>query len=506
MFGWIFRASRSWRCVADLIPGIQTHLRRTIPTNSRRQSDTTESRVSSSVSTADYSTLFRELFCVAAKDLADQIQKPLEDMGVLYGGIMNTGTLSHTAKLKIRGLRLRDNALDAAERGESPISLGRGQLLFVVRQADRLESSQLQAVGHRFATIPNVIDTLARSMEVTREEILPWLVNMRAECTDEHFLDPGVHLACFALRPMFHRGFDVLVRKDASNMLPTTFLTGSKLEQWQLDMLEGMNDLTVATCCELLRARAMLVDERKHKFAGELLEGIIQLSEAINNPFFMEARLAARPLRAPCATRQQDQALNEVFLINFRVIADAHQHTSLNQRYGFTPLKFFLCQQHAYKGCPDNHIFARRTYREFAAIAKLSHDYNRRGSVNSPDRSRDRSWDGSFGSPRSRSASPLKKKSWPARVHFKRFDAGNDSEKNLVDLGLIRPYGCIHVSNEINVNVSENRRGSYSPDVEMRDLRVSSEISVGDIERASFADELVAMTIDERRRQHTTRS
>jgi len=442
---------------------------------------------------------------VAAKDLADQIQEPLEDIGVLFGEIMSTGTLGHTAKLKIRGLRLRNNALDTAERGESPISFGRGQLLFVVRQANRLESSQLQAVGHRFATIPNVIDTLARSMEVTREELFPRLEGMRAQCTDEHFLDPGVHLACFALRPMFHRGFDVLVRKDASNMLPTTFLTSSKLEQWQLDILEGMNKLTVAKCCELLRARSMLVDELEHKFTGELLEAITQLGEAINNPFFGEARLVARPLRAPCANWKTDHAQKEVFLINFCIIADAHQHTSLNERYEFTPLKFFLCQQHAYKGCPDNNTFARKIYREFAAIAKLSHDYTRRGSVNSPDRSRDRSWDGSFGSPRSRSASPLKKKSWPARVHFKGFDARNDSEKHLVDLGLIRPYGGIHVSNEIDVDVSEMGRGSYSPDVEMRDLRVCSEISVGDIEEESFADELLAMTINERRRQHTTR-
>jgi len=506
VFGWIFRASRSWRCVADLIPGIRAHLRKTTPTKLRQGSDASESGASSGASTADYSTLFRELFCVAAADLADQIQAPLEDIGVLFGGIMSTGTLSHTAKLKIHGLRMKDNALDAAERGESPISFGRGQLLFVVRQANRLDSSQLQAVGHRFATIPNVIDTLARSMEVTRDEFLPWLESMRAESTGEHFLNPGIHLACFALRPMFHRGFDVLVRKDASNMLPSTFLTCSKLEQWQLDMLEGLNNFTVATCCELLRARSMVVDERKHKFARELLEGIIQLTEVINNPFFMEARLVARPLKAPCAKSKTDKAQNEVFLITFRVIADAHQYTSLNQRYEFTPLKFFLCQQHAYEGCPDNNIFARRIYREFSAIAKLSHDYNRRGSVNSADGSRDRSWDGSFGSPRSRSVSPLKKKSWPTRAHFKRFDIANDSEKNLVDLGLIRPFGGIHVSNDIEVDVTENSRGSYSQDVEMRDMRVHSEISVGDIERASFADELVAMTMEERKKQHASRS
>lgn len=477
-----------------------------MPSKSNCHLDSPDSRLSSSASAGDYSTLFKELFCVTAKNLADQIQEPLEDIGVLYGGIMSTGTLSHTAKLKIRGLKLRDNALDSAERGESPIVFGRGQLLFLVRRTNRLESSQLQSVGHRFATIPNVIETLARSMEVTREELLPQLESMRAECTDEHFLRPGVHLACFALRPMFHRGFDVLVRKDAINMLPTTFLTGSVLEQWQLDILEGLNNLTLATCCDLLRARSELVSDREQKFTGELLEGITQLAETIDHPFFGVARLVARPLKAPCVKWKDNQAQKEVFLISFRVITDAHQHNSLNERYEFTPLKFFLCQQHAYKGCPDNSIFARKIYREFAAIAKVSHDSNRRGSVNSPDRSRDRSRDGSFGSPRSRSASPLKKKTWPARVHFKGFDIGNDSEKNLVELGLIRPYGGIHVSNEITVNVTEARRGSHSSDLEIRDPRPYSEVGMGDIEGESFADELVAMTIEERRRQRTTRS
>ncbi|KAK3171199.1 hypothetical protein OEA41_003283 [Lepraria neglecta] len=40
----------------------------------------------------------RELFCVAASDLSALIQVPYENIGILYGSIMRTGTLKKHAK------------------------------------------------------------------------------------------------------------------------------------------------------------------------------------------------------------------------------------------------------------------------------------------------------------------------------------------------------------------------------------------------------------------------
>lgn len=51
-------------------------------------------------STGDYSALFKKLFCVAAKNLADIVQLPLEDVGVLDGTIMNSGIMSSTTPKK----------------------------------------------------------------------------------------------------------------------------------------------------------------------------------------------------------------------------------------------------------------------------------------------------------------------------------------------------------------------------------------------------------------------
>jgi hypothetical protein len=43
-------------------------------------------------SSADYSLLFREMFCVTAQALADSVGLPLESLSVTYDHILETGT------------------------------------------------------------------------------------------------------------------------------------------------------------------------------------------------------------------------------------------------------------------------------------------------------------------------------------------------------------------------------------------------------------------------------
>lgn len=202
---------------------------------------------------------------------------------------------------------------------------GRGQLLFLVRRASRSQASRIRSTGHRFATISNVVELLARSMEVTKEELLPQLRRMRDQSGIERLLEPGVHLGCFALRPVFHKGFDVLVRKDAGNMMPTSKLTNSMLEQWQIEVLQRMDNWTVATCCERLRGGSLFADPKQQQFSRQLLESLTDLAGRVDSGFFEDARLVATPLRAPCDASKGDSSLQEAFIIAFRVITDAYQ-------------------------------------------------------------------------------------------------------------------------------------------------------------------------------------
>lgn len=495
---------------------MDAHVRSNMPTKARRQSKVSDSRATNSMgNTGDYSILFRELFCLAARDLAEQIQEPLENLGVLFGSIMSTGTLSHTAKLKIRGLQLKRDAMDV-EKGDSVTSstlsldlFGRGQLLFVVRQANAAESARLIANGHRFATISNVVEHMARSMEVRAAELYPQLEKMQAASLGDQDLKPGVHFACFALRPLWHRGWDVLVRKNAHCLLPSSFLTPSNLTTWQLDVLQRMDNLTSVDCITFLRGEQALEND-EHEFVSALLDAIKQLSRCIDDPLFDEARLVARPLLAP-SSHYSIPNDDETYLINFRVNVDVHRLSLLNARYEFASSKFFLCSQHAYKGCPDNLIFASTIHREFGALAvpktRTSVISNRRSR-----NSRNLSADSDILYECEPTPSPQKKRTWPARLGFGVSAVRDDSssEKNLVHLaGPIRPYGGIHVSNVVEVDGSELRHGNIGPGeplgIEMKELGNNAEAGPGDVEKKSFADELFTMLVNESKKERASR-
>lgn len=460
-------------------------------------------------SPGDYSVVFKELFCIAAKDLADMVQLPLEDIGVLDGTIMNTGTLRKAAGLNLlHRLPTRHSELDNAEKGRPPMIIGRGQLLFLVRRANRSQALRLQSTGYRFAAILNVIELLARSMEVTKEELLPQIKRMRDQSQSERLLEPGVHLACFALRPVFHRGFEVLVRKDARNMMPTSKLTNSRLEQWQIEVLQQIKNWTVAKCCERLRGGSLFADSKQQQFSRQLLESLTDLAGRVDSGFFEDARLVATPFLAPCDVSKSDPSWQEAIVIAFRVITDAYQPSSSNDRYEFASLRFFLCQQHAHQGCADNAVFARKIRKEFAATA-VNYDDSDRSSLTFPRASYHPSSDSPRGDRRIRASSPSRCRRWTSRIRANGSTANDDnsSEKNLVNVSSKSGggvFGAIHVANEIDVDVREVTRSSHSPDVEMRSLGCYAEVGVGDIEEESFADELAALTTDERRRQRTT--
>ena len=501
--------SRNWKGVADLIPGMRNHLRTLNYVKDSREGSTSTGpdKVKTSLDgTEDYSQAFKELFCIAACDLASLIQEPLEHIGVLYDEIISTGTVRMGTKATLLSRTSGASILNDVERGRTGTTFGRGQLLFVVRHTNKLESAHLQAVGFRFAAVPNVIEHLARSMQVTADELSPRLDSMRSYSTPPQILEPGVHLACFALRPLFQRGFDVLVCKGAKNLLPTMSLPIPELSRWHMDFIRRMDDWTVASCLEWLRKTQFSRKEEQH-FAGSLFDGITALADQIENPFFQEARLTARPLRAPCRSPSGSQAMDEAMIVGFRVITDVYQSRALNRRFEFTPSRFFLCQQHVYKNSPDHEIFARRIHREFAAVVDrkdAGNGLNPRHSSHGSKLYHPEMVSHMAASPQT----PTSRWKWPFPSRDpspNRVKGDNSSEKNLVEVQSEvpsnPPFGGIHVSNEVTIDVSEVRHGDGSPDIEMKNLGVYSEAGVAPIEKETFVDELMSLTIGERRQQ-----
>jgi hypothetical protein len=182
----------------------------------------------------NYSVIFRELFCVAADELAHQMNESVENIGVLFDDILSTG-LKRTAKR--RPAKSTPSSSVDIERTSTPVPiLGRGQLLFLVRRANRREAEHLQAAGYRFASTQNVVDIVARSMQVNFDELSPRITRMREYANETPLLEPGLHVGCFAVRASVRgggSGFDILVPKGQRNQIPTMQMPLETLDSWQ---------------------------------------------------------------------------------------------------------------------------------------------------------------------------------------------------------------------------------------------------------------------------------
>lgn len=449
--------------------------------------------------------MFKELFLLAANELANTVQEPLTNLGVLFDEILSTGNLG---RLKIgagpffkTSLSENTSNVNGAERGIAPIRFGRGQVLFVVRKVSKPESLRLQASGFRFASVPNILDLLARNMEVTKEEVDLCLARMRGYAGSERVLDPGVYLGCFALRPLIHRGFEVLTEKDARNMLPTAPLRLERLDKWQLDVLVQMDNWRVASCLEQLMMLASSSASKEQVFASQLIDGIEALAAQINTPFFQDARLVARPFDAPC--RQNAPEPLHAVLIAFRILTSVHERTAIGQSYVFGSLRFFICQQHTYKDSKDNQIFARKLHREFAAVTE-------RLTIKNPTiKAHHFSFYKTPCSYRQPKSDSTHLKSWPSQLQsigsrFTIYDSssssqlaveGSRSSQDVLVQVPAQALGGIQVSSDINVDVSDIHR-TGSKDIEIGSLGCFSEVGL-DEEVETFAERLISLTIDD---------
>lgn len=496
----MFRASRCWRGVADLIPGMRDHLRMQDQAEGAQSQSTDLQKEQESITdeTSEYSTVFKELFCVAAQDLAERIQEPLETFGVLYDRILSTGTLRNR-KFQLFSRSAPMIRSDDVESGiRRQITFGRGQLLFIVRSADRHEIARLQGMGFCFASVRNVIEPLARSMQITSGEIAPHLDDMRRHLGVEPALLPGVHLACFALKPIVQGGFAVLVRRDARNLLPTSQLAVAELQQSHLTLIGLMDNWTVAECLKWLEERTDFRDSEEREFIADLYGHIKSLAAQVDSPFFMRARLSAHPLHARCGG-SNDAARAVVF--GFHTITDIHQLSRLNARLQFRPSRFFFTQQRVYQGSPDHEIFAHRVHQEFSA---LSGHANRRSLVNTGHSSTSHhSVHGGFNPTVPRS--PTLSWAWPGldcSASSQDMSVDNSSEKNSVRAAARPVSGAFTVRNDsIGVDISETRSGNRSPDFEMSDLGIHNEGREGLVEQDAFAEEWMRLTIESRRQQ-----
>ena len=357
-FLWVFRASRSWASIRDLVPGMKAHLinddpaRRLYPRPSKFAEDDLEMDVR-------FAAIFKELFCMAASSLAEEIHQPLEKLGVLYEAPLSTGIVEmgkSTRRLGMLVQRKQTPAMLDIESGHSYI-FGKGQFLFVCRQLSRAESTRLQASGFRFATIPQIADILSHSMRIASPELIKQMEDIRVYSKGQQMLTPGVHVACFMLRPTVRKGFDVLAKNSARNQLPMVSLPIESLDPLQQAILTSMNDWTVASMLKSLKP------EPDDSFRKQLYRVIAQLAADVEDPAIMHARFSAKPILAPCMAQAQTKRPGKCTLLCLRLIGHLEARAP-NAEHIYVPLQLFNAHQQVYSGAADTEAFGRQIHRE----------------------------------------------------------------------------------------------------------------------------------------------
>ncbi len=415
----------------------------------------------------NYSLVFRELYCVAAADLAKDLNQPLERIGILYDDIINTGQEPPNSRMQIGRKDTATGTTDSAADVGQGSFMGKGQLLFLVSSVGRRESERYRGAGNRFAHPSLVLPFLSKRLQIRIELLSRRFEMMREYVSDLHMLDPGIHMACFAIRAALQvgrQGFDILARKDSKNALPTMQLPIDSFEDWQVEWLKKMDSMSVSACIKYLfkNTKPKNATPVEQKFAKVLLTTLEALKEEIDDPFFNDTFLVAKPIEAPCRGKDKDSPPGTALLLAFRIVTPIHSRAP-GKKLEFVSMNFFKMQQHVYQNSPSHIHFARKSYREFYTILGLSPqgdgNSSRSFSVNKYAsstsgicRAAHSSAKGSqrevsdpgeasdmFGNPLPKLASklpiyaPNKIKFWDKRSRSYRVKSDNSSEKGLVD-------------------------------------------------------------------------
>jgi hypothetical protein len=443
--------THNWSSVSALLPSMRKHLYQTSTLRPESNSEV-NLNIDEDKSIEDYSIIFRELFCIAAADLADHLDEPLENMGILSDEIFNTGQIA-ASKSEARPDTSK-SSIDLERDDIATPAPGRGQLLFLTRRVDRKTAERFSASGYRFAEIQNVVQIIGRSMQINRNDLQDRLSNMFEYADETHNLKPGVHLAFFAVRARVRGSLEVLVRKDASNQLPTIQLQLESLNDWKIDFLSQLDNWSVKACLKFLRSKSVssTVLTKEQTFATQLQDALGALEEEINDPLFVDALLIAKPVSAPCCGVGEGAKPGLATLITFRLMLPI-QFRVRSQKLEFTPLSFFRMQQRVYRNSPDHAIFARKIHREFGSVlntGRLSIDGSQKNTramfLGKPIRA-------------------LKSKSTPnirrpseVSIEKSRINSDSASEIKLVET---QTFGGIMVSQEVSVDVKDlGDRGS----------------------------------------------
>ncbi|KAK4096399.1 hypothetical protein N658DRAFT_501627 [Parathielavia hyrcaniae] len=376
LFHWLFQASRNWDSISALLDKMYQHLAR-LPHHGRNMRTAIELVDKEGHVIENYDTIFCELFCVAASALAHQTNDDLVNAGILWDEILRTGGHSSAGSISesppaplSRGSSARDvkqDLNDLAEKGATPAKRsGQGHLMFLVRRVDSRHVDHMAASGYCFAEPRHVAHIIRSKMQIRTGRLDEKLRGMERYARGT-MMEPGVHLGLFAIRTQVHQmGFDILVRKQARNLLPTIEMPLDRLESSQIDFLRRLDGMSLGSLHRQLE-RTSELPPRDAIFARILLDAIRNLRTSVHDPLFDSSKLASKVTQVPCTPPTHDSRPSTCSLIAFTIMIPIHVRADA-PAYEFIPLPFFKTQQLVYNNSPHKAAFARSVHRKISPV------------------------------------------------------------------------------------------------------------------------------------------
>ncbi|KAI1076497.1 FAD dependent oxidoreductase-domain-containing protein [Whalleya microplaca] len=375
LFHWMFQASRNWKGVSGMITGMTNHLAHLSKGGRDRRIRLINDN---GQPIENYDIIFRELFCLAAANLADKMKEPLSNVGILWDEILATGAggMHRIRHPSIHQIMERGIPENLAEKGESwtgrQQEYGRGSLMFLARRLDNSHDvERLQASGFRFADIRQVCGIIGSSMQIKTRNLGDKLMNMATFAEESTVMEPGVHLSFFGVRARVGSpGFDVLVKRGSRNLLPSMQIPLERLESWQMDIVRHLDRMSVPLILQHLDALKKL-SPREMLFASQLADALEALRAWIDDPIFDEAVLTSKVVHVPCHIRAELNSANTCTMIALRLMIPIHDCIK-NPKCEFIPLNFFKVHQMVYRDSPQHAAFTRYMHRELSPILKVA--------------------------------------------------------------------------------------------------------------------------------------
>ncbi|RMD39869.1 hypothetical protein DV735_g5253, partial [Chaetothyriales sp. CBS 134920] len=389
-FLWVFRASRNWPTVKAFIPAMIGRLDSDLEARKYTPYRSSSScRDDTSETSTNFSTVFKQLFCVAAQQLASSIHEPLEKMGALFEEPLETG-MRHLTTHDSRSVspsvcnpsRDSNKEFDLEHNTPQLHDFGRGKYLFLNRRLSKVDAVKLGALGYRFAPINQISEPLAKNMEVSNPTINSYLERMKICASPEHLLPPGVHLACFILRPSVSKSFDVLVPERTQNQLPYSSLHLDRLNGWQSAFLQRFDDWVVKDILSAIINETGSTEVEK-AFLWQLHASLVQLVDLVGDTdAIMNSVFSARPFQATCRATEGIHGPATCTLLTIRLMNNIYSKSERNEMV-YTPLSFFSAQQQLDSMEANSEGFTIKLTKEFGYQPSTVTRHSNRSSLGS---------------------------------------------------------------------------------------------------------------------------